>query len=132
MGRAKIQCPHGVLGVTNCRECQRIQHTDRVRELRRQRKEIFEEERTLEKDFAREHTFVDVHSVQQTGKGIAKDALVVAKDIGPMVKEPGPIKAPTKEAPNCGKCRLVEFCERHLFYSTYPGARPCPNFKLRR
>lgn len=109
MGRAKILCPHGVLGVANCKTCQREQHTDRVRELRRQQKELLDEENELQKSYARENP----------PKVFVNEA----------VKEPSKAPSVAVEKQGCGNCLKIEFCGSRLFYSTYRGAGKCPNWE---
>lgn len=110
MGRVKQYCIHGVYGISNCKDCQREQHTARVRELRQQRKDLLDEENTLQKEYVRENP-----------------PKVFMNEV---VKEPQ--KAPSAEKKTCGTCLKTEGCKSRLFHSTYRGAGECKNWKGRR
>jgi len=132
MGRVKQVCPHGVLGIANCRDCQRIQHTERVRELRRQKRELQQQEDVLEKEYYRQNPpVVYVGPVQQTEN--AKD---MAKHIEPRTIDRGTgielltntsqkTTEVSKSVRPCGICVRREDCDVYRRYATVP----CKNFK---
>jgi len=113
MGRVKQVCPHGVLGKAQCKICQREQHTDRVRELRQQRKELEDQENTLQKEYAREHTKVFVN---ESGKKVP-----VAKNI----QEPS-----IPEVKSCGSCRFRDILDCNV-YKRFANTKehPCKGYK---
>jgi len=109
LGRVKQVCPHGLLGKTDCKICQREAHTLRVRELRRQQKELLDEENTLEKEYAREHTKVFMEPMKGAEEVSKEPSITVDKF--------------------CGNCVKREGCKSSLFYRTYRGAGECKSWK---